>query len=474
MKYLQKNIIIPAWISCRTYLFGSTESRTYISNEKKHTYVLLENLASDMWKLLLDGINENDFIKWTENNGVADQVNDFLDNLAAQGLIVFENSQKTDKTALFEPFSENAESDDETIFIQEMKTWLFEKKFMFSLFFELTYRCNLKCVHCYNPKDQSAIELDYELCKKAIDDAYDQGCFRITFSGGESTLHTRFLELVKYARNKRISVEIFTNGQVLACDDKLYNNILALYPYRICVSLYSTDKIMHERVTAIKGSFDNTDRLIRRLRKANVNVQIKNFLLNFNCMDCIKVKNLAKEIGATSVADISLIPTIEGDKKTMRFALDEKTLFELYVDSNSPLYIGEKFKPLEREKIKGESPCLGGFSGLCINPDGNVVICVSMPLSVGNLHYTSLKEIWRSAMDKHPDSKLYQWQRVCVSDCAECYNEEYCAFCNYCPGMGYLENGYLKKSDVQCLQAKTKMKAYYYLKEKNLHFTGKI
>lgn len=469
MNYIPERIEVPAWISCRTYLFGKPDSRTYISNEKNHKYVMLDGLASDMWQLLYDRVSESDFTVWVKNNGVEKEVDGFLRELVEQELITVsdKNEAEREKTTAYEPFGADSESDAEAKFIEEMQAWLFEKKFMSSLFFELTYRCNLKCVHCYNPKNMPEVELDFDLCKKAIDDAYELGCFRITFSGGEATLHSRFIELVRYARSKHISVEIFTNGQILAENDRLYREMLALYPYRVCVSLYGTTKQTHECVTSVDGSFEKSKDLIFRLRKENVNVQIKNFLLNLNCRECLNVKKMAADIGATSVADISLIPTIEGDKKTFRYMLDEKTLFGLYIDSESPLYVGTDYKPLDYEKRKNDSPCFGGFSGLCVNPDGEVVICVSMPLSVGNLKKTTLKEIWQAAAEKNPESKLYLWQKVRIADFGECHKEEYCAFCDFCPGMGYLENGFLKKSDVLCMQAKTKMKAYKYLKMKS-------
>lgn len=171
---------------------------------------------------------------------------------------------------------------------------------------------------------------------------------------------------------------------------------------------------------------------------------------------------------ATSIADISLIPTIEGDKKTLQYALDEDTLFKLYVDPESPLAISKDFVPVDYKARKNDSPCWGGFMGLCLNPQGEVVICVSMPYSVGNLNKNSVKEIWLDSMEKVPSSKLYQWQQLCIADYYECYKEEYCKFCSFCPGMGYLENGFMKKSNVLCLQAKAKMKAYLYLKENSI------
>ena len=464
MNYSVSTATVPRWISCRTYLFGEEDSRTYIANEKNHNYILLEGLASDMWKMLVDGVDEASFAAWAREKGVEDQVGDFLQDLSDQGLITLAGKTVSDAAVIYEAFPQEANHDDEQAFINEMKGWLWDHGFMYSLFVELTYRCNLKCVHCYNPKHPSAGEIDYELCKKAIDDAYELGCLRVTFSGGESTLHSRFLDLVRYAKNKHMSVEIFTNGQILARNDNLYHSLLAEYPYRIGISLYSTEKEMHERVTAVPGSFERTDNLIRRLRSDNVNVQIKDFLLDFNCMDCIKVKEMAEEIGATSVADVSLIPTIEGDKKTLRYLLSEEQLFTLYTDPNSPLRIPGKYEPYDLDSIQDGTPCFGGFAGLCVNPEGKVTICVSMPMDLGNINTVSLKEIWTAAIRKDPDSKLAQWQAVTVADCKECYKEDYCAFCNYCPGMGYLEKGYLKKSEVQCAQAKAKKRAYYFIK----------
>ena len=72
-------------------------------------------------------------------------------------------------------------------------------------------------------------------------------------------------------------------------------------------------------------------------------------------------------------------------------------------------------------------------------------------------------------MNKEDNSKLYQWQKVTLKDFKECFQYEYCKICRICPGMGYLENGYLRKSNVLCTQAKAKMKAYNFLNAKTNH-----
>lgn len=469
MKIQGRVVKVPKWISCRTYHYGKENSRTYISNERTHSFVQLDGLASDMWKMLLDEVQSEVFVNWANANNVLEQVDDFLYDLKEQNLILFcdkEEYNQNDCNVIYGEISDNSK-EQENEFIVNMQNWYIENNFLFSIFFELTYRCDLKCVHCYNPKDMNSVEIDFDKCKQIIDDAYKLGCFKVIFSGGECTLHSKFIDIIKYARSKRMSVEIFTNGQTVYSNQNLYNDLLQEYPYRICVSLYSTEKNIHERVTNVKNSFDKTMSFIKQMRKDNVNVQIKNFLLNLNCNDCIKVKNFAKKINATSIADLSLIPTINGDKKTFDYAVDDDDLFELYIDKNSPLYIGNKYKR-NIEKIMNDSPCLAGYTALSITPNLDVTLCVSMPLVLSNLRDNSIVDIWQGLKENDINNKLYKWHQITNADFKECFKEEYCKFCDFCPGMGYLENGYLKKSDILCKQAKAKMKAFKYLEENNL------
>lgn len=461
MKYCEEDIVIPNWISERSYFVGKDCSRTYISNEKKHTYVQLDGLSSDFWFYLYHHSYEQ-FVDWMKKNNLQKDADSFIEQLATQGLLILKGCDfgTVDSISYQDDVSLN---DNKSNFVSERNKWLAENHFLNGLFFELTYKCNLKCVHCYNPKDLSTVEIPIEKAKKAIDDAYELGCYSVTVSGGESTLYSQFNELIDYIRMKRLSLEIFTNGQALLDNPKVYEHIKSIYPHRVCLSLYSVDKKDHEQVTDVVGSYEKTVSAIRKLREDGINVQIKNFLLNINCDGCVKVKNFAEEIKADCVADLSLIPTIQGDKKTFKYVVDENKLFDLFINSESPLYIGTNPPLFDIEENKDTTPCLGGIGSLCITPTMDVNICVSMPMSVGNLKETSIKDIWMDAIHHKEDSKLYKWQSVTNSDLTECYKEDYCKFCHYCAGMGLLENGYLKKSDILCTQAKVKQRAYYYL-----------
>lgn len=459
-------ITLPKWLAFQTYKYGTDDSRTFISNERIHEYVLLEGLASDLWKVISDTEDYRTVKEWAETKGLSEELDGFIEELKAQDLLL--NDTVENSTVETDIMPVGCDNEEETLKLEEdMMKWCFRNGYLYSLFVELTYGCNLKCVHCYNPKNISSVQIDVNKMKETIDQARELGVFHITFSGGECTLHKDFIEIVEYARSKRMSVEIFTNGQTLYDNPELLERIIKAYPYRIGLSMYSLNADTHEKITSVKGSHHKTLSVIKKLRANNINIQIKDFLLNINCKDCISVKKFANEIQANTAGDTSLTPTIEGDTKNFKYIVGEEDLYELYTNPDSPLNAKNTVKR-DITKIFNEGLCSGGSFSLCVSPTLEVHPCVSLPINLGNLNEVTLNEIWQGALNKDSSSKLYEWQQVSFKDLKECYKEDYCAFCSYCAGMGMLENGYLKKSDVLCTQAKVKQRAYNDLHKEEL------
>lgn len=451
-------LTLPKWLAFQTYKYGTEDSRTFISNERIHEYVLLEGLASDLWKVISDTEDYDKVREWAETKGLAEELDGFIEELQAQDLVLKDIVETSTVETEIQPVG--CDNEEETLKLEEdIRKWCYKNGFLYSLFVELTYACNLKCVHCYNPKHISSVQIDFNKMKQIIDEARELGVFKLTLSGGECTLDKDFMEIVEYARSQRMSVEIFTNGQTLYDNPELLKRLINSYPYRVGLSMYSMDEDTHEKVTSVKGSHNKTLSVIKNLRANNLNVQIKNFLLNINCKDCVAVKKFANEIKANTAGDTSLTPTIEGDKKNFQYIVGEEDLYKLYTDPESPLNVKNQIKR-DITKIQNEGLCAAGCYDLCINPTLEVHPCVSLPIDLGNLNQVSIKDIWNGSVNKDPNSKLYQWHQVSFKDLTECYKEDYCAFCSYCAGMGMLENGYLKKSDVLCRQAKIKQRAY--------------
>ncbi|GAA4372873.1 mycofactocin radical SAM maturase [Agromyces bauzanensis] len=81
------------------------------------------------------------------------------------------------------------------------------------LTWELTYACNLSCVHCLSSSGRrDPRELSTEECKTVIDELERMQVFYVNIGGGEPTVRSDFWELVDYATAHHVGVKFSTNG----------------------------------------------------------------------------------------------------------------------------------------------------------------------------------------------------------------------------------------------------------------------
>lgn len=463
---MYQTINIPEWIACRSYLTTTSESKTIISNNKLHKTILLEGPASDLYSFLSENnsTSKEMLIKYAEEHNLSEEINEFIEELHSLKLIGFDTDSEDDYISSALNYQKDAQEENDGAIEDKLSKWVFSKGFLWSLFMELTYKCNLRCIHCYNPANRGTTEISFEDAKKIIDDAVELGCFELTVSGGECTLDSDFLKIIEYARAKRLNLHIFTNGISLAQHPEMLKKIVKLYPYQVGISIYSSDKKLHETVTTIKDSFDKSIGVLSQLKNYGVNTQVKSVQLSETVKTWKSTIKLAKKYDTSAAFDVTLTPTIEGDKKTWNHLLSDEDLIALYSNPESPLYVGGWIEPPAID-LNRDGPCFAGSHTVCINPNLNVVGCVSLPLVFGNLKNERLKDIWEKGQtDK--DSVLYRWQHVLLKEWKDCFKEDYCRFCHFCPGMGMLEDKLFEKSEQLCHLAKLKMKVFYDLKDK--------
>ena len=87
---------------------------------------------------------------------------------------------------------------------------------------EVTRRCNLSCVHCYNnlpvdDRDARSRELSLEEYRRILGELAEAGTLWILFTGGEVFARSDFMEIYRDAKQKGFLITLFTNG--LAIDD---------------------------------------------------------------------------------------------------------------------------------------------------------------------------------------------------------------------------------------------------------------
>jgi Fe-coproporphyrin III synthase len=144
--------------------------------------------------------------------------------------------------------------------------------------YNCTRKCNLRCVHCYSESkniDYSG-ELTTDQAKALIDSIARLGSPVILFSGGEPLMREDLLELMAYARSKKLRIVISTNGTLL--NDTFLEEANKIGLSYIGVSLDGLEKV-NDRFRGSIGAFQRALDGIRLTRKHGIKVGLR-FTIN--------------------------------------------------------------------------------------------------------------------------------------------------------------------------------------------------
>lgn len=311
----------------------------------------------------------------------------------------------------------------------------------------MTRRCNLKCVHCYS----ASADIDYpdelttEEGKKLIDDLAAFGSPVILFSGGEPLMRQDLLELAQYATDKGMRAVISTNGTLITKEiaAKLRNIGLSY----VGVSLDGLEKT-HDRFRGMKGTFGKAMKGIRNCREAGIKVGIRFTVNKRNLADVPAMFDLLKKEKIERLCFYHLVYTGRGSKlreedlthEETRALLDliaarTKKMFDeglapeiLTVDNHADgpyLYLKMKKENLARAKEvlelleMNEGNSTGHGIG-CVSWDGEVYpdqFWRNQPL--GNVRQKSFSKIWTDEKNKFL-MKLKDKKKYLRGRCATC------------------------------------------------------
>lgn len=122
------------------------------------------------------------------------------------------------------------------------------------LTWELTYACNLACVHCLSSSGRrDPRELSTAECCTVVDELAEMGVFYVNLGGGEPMLRHDFLDVVDHAVGRRVGVKFSTNGTRL--DATAARRFAAMDHLDIQISLDGATARVNDAVRGA-GSFD--------------------------------------------------------------------------------------------------------------------------------------------------------------------------------------------------------------------------
>lgn len=139
-------------------------------------------------------------------------------------------------------------------------------------------RCNNNCVFCSEALLRGQRQEDNAGCSEAdtreflfeIMQLYKQGCRHLTFLGGEPTIRSDFLQLVRMAKTLGYETIFLTsNGRRLA-DDAYIESLYEAGLNRLYLSLHGHDAMIHDEAVRSPGAFEQVMSAIANLKRRDM------------------------------------------------------------------------------------------------------------------------------------------------------------------------------------------------------------
>jgi len=289
----------------------------------------------------------------------------------------------------------------------------------------LTYRCNLACEHCYldaggKPEVEDAAfadrsELTTEQCFKVVDDVAAFAPEAVTIlTGGEPLLRRDILEIVRYANGRGLWVVVGTNGVKIT--PTLAALLLKEGVRGLSLSLDALDPERHDRFRRVTGAWRNTVEGARILKEAGLPFIVQTTVGAHNVEELSAIAEFAHATLRASVWNLYfLVPTGRGafvsdispdqydrvlaELSTIQTAYAGKMLVNAKC---APHYVKtlieqDPASPFLKTYTGGAGGCPAGTHYLGIRPNGDVTPCPYLPVFGGNLREETLADVWANS-----------------------------------------------------------------------------
>jgi mycofactocin radical SAM maturase len=246
------------------------------------------------------------------------------------------------------------------------------------LTWELTYACNLSCVHCLSSSGRrDPRELSTAECKAVIDELERMQVFYVNIGGGEPTVRPDFWELVDYATEHRVGVKFSTNGVKIT--PEVARGLAGSDYVDVQISLDGATAEVNDAVRGV-GSYDTALRAMANLADAGfVGFKISVVMTRHNVDQLDAFKAIADGFGA-QLRITRLRPSGRGADVWGQLhptAAQQRQLYDWLVAHGENVLTGDSFFHLAAfgDALPGLNLCGAGRVVCLIDPVGDVYAC---------------------------------------------------------------------------------------------------
>jgi len=313
----------------------------------------------------------------------------------------------------------------------------------FQVVWNITRACNMKCLHCYeNAGQPGRDELTTEEALRGIDMLADAGVLILAFSGGEPTMRSDILKLIRRSVDRGMFTAVATNAIAFASRRKVkeFKNAGLQFAQ---ISLDGLNPETHDKFRGVPGAFKKTVRGIKNCVAEDLFVEMATTATRFNYKEIPAMIEFAEKLGVSWFMLYNFVPTgrgvdiIESDltpderEDILKVCWNKMKTAGIDVLSTAPQFArvaqeieaqliltGDTCSGTEpyvvpthfyNPKLSGQLKGLADFIGGCgagrfyisLEPNGDMFPCVFFPhedaVKVGNLFKSDFEEVWRNS-----------------------------------------------------------------------------
>ena len=307
---------------------------------------------------------------------------------------------------------------------------------------EVTRRCPLECLHCYNNLPMGDLEArQREMTKeehfRLLDELVEMGCLWILYTGGEIFARKDFLEIYTYAKQKGFLITLFTNGILIT--EQIADYLAEWPPFGIEITLYGRTRETYEALTGIPGSYERCLRGIHLLKMRGLPLKLKTVATSVNKHEVFAMKRFSEELGVEFKFDGQVNPRIDCSQSPLAVRLTPEEVVAL--DMHAPKGVSE-YRRLAKHELE-QTPsdlsrddiyfCGGGLKGFAINAYGEMGICVLSQQETFDIRKVGARRVWEEAL-----LGVRSRKRTRFTKCVRCRIQ---SLCGMCPANAEMEHG---------------------------------
>jgi len=296
-------------------------------------------------------------------------------------------------------------------FGRQLMTKLDGQRFPLSGQWELTCRCNLRCIMCYtdcfNTPDMLRRELSFPEIVRIMDEIQEAGCLELTLTGGEPLARRDFLDIYACTKQKGFLVTVFTNGTLLT--EKIADYWVQYPPSMIEISFHGLTEQSFERITQGPGSYERCLEGIRLILRRRLPLTLKTTGMTLNRNEVVRIKEYVAALGCEYSSKVQykfgsdIRPRLDGSEDVYEHQLPEQDVIAIeQADLEFRAERGRQNRQVIERVQQGRSLCGGGQHKFHIDAYGQLQLCSNNRRRSYDLRHGSFQEGFYKALPQFP------------------------------------------------------------------------